>query len=1545
MKYTITQSRLLYVLSINDRKHQNLLKVGEVFVDNEIADSPSKQELAKAVRSVLDSRAYMRGITYHIEYVECTTYADTTKCYKADDVYRTLRAMDIPSKSLDRYKDPITGKTEDADIWLAASVNDVQSAIKQIKDGHGAGYGAIKFRPEQDAAIKATVAHFKKPKGKAFLWNAKMRFGKTLSGLQVAKEMGFKSTLIITHRPVVDKGWHDDFKKIFGSMPEYSYATRMSDDDATGGDFYSLRRKVDAGEKKLIFFVSMQYLRLSRFVGGKERNEDPLKKAIMQYDWDFVMVDEAHEGIEAAAGVRVMNKLKKEDTRILSLSGTPFNLLDKYEEGEIYTWDYVMEQRAKQEWDDKHFGDPNPYAELPCMKILTFTLPKMIRDEAIKNNEVFKFHEFFRVWTEADKASLQRLIDNETSALKRVELQARLAEIRVDKFVHEGAVRRFLDKLVEESDSSMYPFSTDEFRDHFKHTFWLLPGVKEAAALKELLDEHDIFGTENGMFHIINAAGDGNIEDKDGSALADVEDNIRGNTKKNITKKEYTITLSCGKLTTGVSVPEWTAVLCMKGSENTPAAIYMQTIFRVQTHAVLEGRQKTECYVFDFAPDRALTAVAETAKMAVDAKGAGKKQMKRKQKEEEEHLEAFIKLCPVLSMDEGEMGKPFSANRIFEKLSNVYIERAVRSGYADNSLYNPDQLMNLTPEQEKALGDVHDLLGSMPASWKPEKITVNDQGLGNDKEAEMVKFIYYLTSSDAVPPRPSMSAETDDNGRPMTDDDNWSDVMCAPSQMFPYLFISKSRLVEGIWTEFSQPILYKEWTDPKRDTDEAKKKREEENCEKRARMSVLRGVSIRIPLLVYGAEINDDAGEEITIDNFASDEIVDDASWEEFMPKGFTKETFNILKECFDRSIFTGAAKRIRQMVKEADTLNTEDRINKIATIFSYFHNPDKETVLTPWRVVNMHLSDTLGGWCFLNEEFDGNYTVENQYGENVNAARPVGMKLDEEGDVIFENSVTKDVFGDYNARILEINSKTGLYPLYMAYSIFKSVKEPEWRRIHLTGERGKSKDAEQYYRQAGDDLEIWKDVLQDNIFVVCRTRMAVSITKRTLAGFRKDVRMNVLCYEHEVSVNDLISAGVIKKTDEGVEKVENTYYFNDQESLPCDIINVLRAKPEYFQSDVVKGFDFWHVYNSIPKKDNEEINNMKFSAVVGNPPYQMTVAKKDTENGQKAVINIFHYFQISSEQLGQYTSLIYPGGRWIHRSGKGLEQFGINQINDIHLKKVEYFPNANDIFEKVGLPDGITIVLKDMKKSEKGFEYVYTTNNVSSSTEVDNPGEELMPLNPSDITIISQINKVVSEHNFKYLHDSVLSRSLFSIESNFVEENPDKIREASEDDIFFDPATEIKLFTNDKAGKSGRAKWYIANRDVITSGIAYLDTWKVVVSSANAGGQKRSNQIAILDNFSAFGRSRVALKTFATKTEANNFFNYAESELIRFAFLMTDENLSSLAKQVPDILDYRDNNGIIDFHGDVNQQLYDLFEIDAANIAHIRQVLASKPK
>lgn len=1261
--------------------------------------------------------------------------------------------------------------------------------------------------------------------------------------------------------PVVDKGWHDDFAKIFRTpeaLADYhakglepAYGRRMMDDNDSQGDFYTLTREVDAGKKILVFFVSMQYLRLSQFVGGKERNFDPLKRAIMEYDWDFVMVDEAHEGIDAAAGVRVMNKLKKENTRILSLSGTPFNLLDKYEESEIYTWDYVMEQRAKQFWDEHHYGDPNPYADLPRMQILTFTLPKMLRDQAIENNEVFKFHEFFRVYTEEDKLRLQKLIDNEPNAIKKAEYQEKLSEVEIDKFVHEKAINRFLDKLVEESDTSLYPFSTENFREHFRHTFWLLPGVKEAAALEQLLRKHEVFSE---IFHIINAAGDGNIEDKNGSALADVLDNIRGNAKKNITKKDYTITLSCGKLTTGVSVPEWTAVLCMKGSENTPAANYMQTIFRVQTHAVLEGRQKSDCYVFDFAPDRALTAVAETAKMAVYAQTEkGKKQMKLTQKKEEEHLAAFIKLCPVLSMDEGEMGKHFSANQIFEKLSNVYIERAVRSGYADNSLYNPDQLMNLSPEQEKALGDVHDLLGSMPNAWKPEKINVNNNGLSNS-DADHTKYIYYLSASEALPARPSMAAEFDENGKPTTHDDGWDDVMCAPSELFPYLYISHSQLLEGEWCSFSNPVLWKKWENKEKDdkTDEAKKKRDEENKEKRARISVLRGVAIRIPLLVYGAEINDEAGEEITIDNFASDEIVDQASWEEFMPKGFTKQTFNTLKDCFDRSIFTGAAKRIRQMVKEADNLNTEDRIAKIATIFSYFHNPDKETVLTPWRVVNMHMSDTVGGWCFWDEDFVAPYTEENQYGENVNAARFV-----DRGDV------TKDVFTDYNSRILEINSKTGLYPLYMAYSLFKGAKEPNYRKVHLTGERGKSLNAEQYYHQAGDDLEIWKDVLQDNIFVVCRTKMAVSITKRTLAGFRTDIRMNIRCYEHDVPVTDLVSAGVLKAADEHVTKEGKTYFFNGHESLNCDMINVLRAKPELFQNDIVRGNDFWHVYNSIPKSENEDINNMKFKAIVGNPPYQVM------DGGSKASASpIYQLFVESAKKISPAAiSLIMPS-KWF-AGGKGLDDFRENTRIDKRMEYIYDYVNAKDLFPTASIGGGICYFLW-----RKNYNGKCTFTNIMaghSSTKKRN-------LDQYDVIVryneaVNIIDTAVTDGT-KTVADIMLSRNPFGPSSNVRGE-------------LLPSEGLIRLMTSQGI--------YYVNPDIVKDNKEYVDAWKVTISKVtceHAGEPDKNGQLKVLSSLKTLEPGTICTDSyliigkFETEKEADNLRSYLATKFARFMLL-----------------------------------------------------------
>lgn len=183
------------------------------------------------------------------------------------------------------------------------------------------------------------------------------------------------------------------------------------------------------------------------------------------------------------------------------------------------------------------------------------------------------------------------------------------------------------------------------------------------------------------------------------------------------------------------------------------------------------------------------------------------------------------------------------------------------------------------------------------------------------------------------------------------------------------------------------------------------------------------------------------------------------------------------------------------------------------------------------------------------------------------------------------------------------------------------------------------------------------------------------------------------------------------------------------------------------------------------------------------------------------------------------------------------------------------------------------------------------------------------------------------------------INQKFFQIESDFVEKNRDKVVLLTEDnEKNIDYNKKIKLFTNHKAGKAGRATWFIADKDVIRVNKEVLNQWKVIVSSANAGGQKRDNKIEIIDNHSAFGRSRIALKAFNTKEEAKNFFKYATSDIIRYAFLLTDEKLTSLGKKVPDLLDYTNNNKYIDYSGDVDEQLKNIFLITDDQMDYIKR-------
>ncbi len=349
----------------------------------------------------------------------------------------------------------------------------------------------------------------------------------------------------------------------------------------------------------------------------------------------------------------------------------------------------------------------------------------------------------------------------------------------------------------------------------------------------------------------------------------------------------------------------------------------------------------------------------------------------------------------------------------------------------------------------------------------------------------------------------------------------------------------------------------------------------------------------------------------------------------------------------------------------------------------------------------------------------------------------------------------------------------------------------------------------------------------------------------------------------------------------------------------------------------------------------------MKFDYVIGNPPYQEESENKSSKNGQAPRKNIFHYFQIQADEIArESTVMIYPGGRWMHQSGKGLKQFGKELINDHRLSTVEFFPDAKEVFGRAAdLADGITIVTKRQDKTTEGFNYVYAHNGNIKQIYTENPGDDLVPLNPNDVSITKKIKRFVSKYKIEFLHDAILPRSLFGIESDFVEKHPDLVRQYNESEIV-DYDQEIKLLTNDKAGKAGRAKWFIANRSVIKNKAEYIDEFQVVVSSANAGGQKRDNQIEIIDNHSAYGRARVALRSFKTYEEAKNFYEYAKTYLIRYAFLMTDEALTSLGLMVPDIKNYKSDNGIIDFNIDLDKQLFVMIDLSDEEIAYIRGVI-----
>ena len=994
--------KLIYVFRINDSSHKGLLKIGDatLHTDSE-ADAlpPDCRELNQAAKDRINEYTGNAGIAYELLHTRLAVRSviengiEKRKAFRDHNVHEVLIRSGIKRHS---FHEEASGRE-----WFETDLQTVKRAIDAVIAGRKSldpneittGLSPIEFRPEQKKAIKETLANFKN--SDRMLWNAKMRFGKTLTALQVAKEMKFQKTLIFTHRPVVNEGWYEDFNKIF-------YDTNYKFGSKTKGE--KIENLVDT-DIPFVYFASIQDLRGSEAVGGKFDKND----YIFLLDWDFVIIDEAHEGTQTTLGQRVIEAIRDNDPKkkpkFLELSGTPFNLLSGFKEGEIFTWDYIMEQRAKRDWPLYHFGDSNPYEELPKLEIYTYDLDKYIPGFIDVEDGAFNFREFFRTWTGDIKKDFKPLPSKES----------------IGKFVREDAVQSFLNLLTRSDENSNFPYSKEEYRSYYRHTLWMVPGVKEAYALAELLRKHPVFGS--GAFKIVNVAGAGDEERDSQDALKDVLDAIGENPDDG-----YTITISCGRLTTGVTVKAWTAVFMLAGSFSTSAANYLQTIFRVQSPANINGRIKERCSVFDFAPDRTLKMVAEAGNLSTKT---GKTDNDRK------IMGEFLNFCPVISLDGSRM-VPYNVDNMLQQLKRAYTDRVVRNGFDDRHIYN-DNLLKLDDIALEDFERLKKIIGSTKQAQKPKDVDINRQGF-TDEEYEELKRIERKPKKERTPEEEALLAE---------------------------------------------------------------KKKKRDNAQKA--MSILRGISIRIPLLIYGAEVPID--QDITVDNFV--DLIDDASWDEFMPTGVTKPVYKKFAKYYEQDVFVAAGRQIRKMAQAADELAPTERVQKIAQIFSQFKNPDKETVLTPWRVVNMHMSECLGGYNFFNEDF-----------------------TDTLDDPVFvdRGKVTEDTLCNPNVHILEINSKTGLYPLYVTYSLFRSKID----KIPLN-------------EQTADTVwDLWTQTVAENVFVICKTPMAKAITKRTLLGYKPG-------------------------------KV-NAHYFED-------LINQLKNKPDQFKEKITRG-SYWGRKESVMKFD-----------------------------------------------------------------------------------------------------------------------------------------------------------------------------------------------------------------------------------------------------------------------------------------------------------------------------------------------------------------------
>jgi superfamily II DNA or RNA helicase len=1141
------------------------------------------------------------------------------------------------------------------------------------------------LRDEQAEAVDATYEYWQNPiYGTEFLWNAKPRFGKTLTTYDFARRIKAKNVLIVTNRPAIANSWYDDFEKFIAwqepGMKFVSETSALEDrSPMSHQDYlaYVYSHINDGTNLCSVNFISLQDLKGAKFADGLYDKLEWVKGM----DWDLLVIDEAHEGIDTLKTDRAFENINRNFT--LHLSGTPFKALanQKFHSEQIFNWSYLDEQTAKREWD-LNGTDTNPYAALPTLSLFTYQMSKMIEEEVARGIEI-----------EEDKDVDYAFDLNEFFSTKDD-----------GTFTYEKDVIRFLDNLC----SGKFPFAENEHKQELKHTFWLLPRVASCKAMEQLLKAHPFFKD----YEIILAAGDGISlqDDEDIEELEQSATNAKRNTrsydrlKEALAKFDKTITLSVSQLTTGVTIPEWTAVLMLSNIKS--PALYFQAAFRAQNPYEFknpetgEWYRKENSYVFDFAPDRTLILFDEFANNLSD------EGLSSTVEERQENIRELINFFPVIAEDEDGYMTELSPEDVLTFPSRIKAQEVVKRGFMSNLLFANISAIFSAPAELKAILDKISIEKNKRLGEKRE-IKVTDPMLNDKGEVE-------------VDPEITISTTNGLFGEPIYKQDvvaaleKVADITNRVEAAKKVAREMVGKLQDGIENTRGEFGLTKKVTQQNtKKTEQVLISKIEENMYQRDQKE-------QIARAEYEAEISkvktihEKAAaeeqyqvkkQEIQTEFVADVEKTIEAVTQELVETHLVKREENKKKTTEDdvRDHLRGFARTIPAFLMAYGSTETTlanfdqkidpdtfleltsitlDEFRKLRDGFDYPDEKGKiqsfpglfnEVVFNASVTEFFRIKDKLADYLHTDDEEDiFGYIPPQKTNQIFTPKRVVKMMVD-----MLEQHDTQ-IFKSKETTFIDLYAKSGLYLTEVVKRLFRGLEE-----------------------EIPDEEERIKWILENQVYGCAPSNIIYNMVRNYVYG--------------------------------GYPQVSNTNL------LELDLTEAAK-----------KGLLELELHERLDEK-------VKFDVIIGNPPYQLS------DGGQAAsAIPLYNLFVNEAKNLHpRYLSMIIPA-RW-YAGGKGLSDFRKDTLSDRRISFLVDYANSVDLFPDVNIAGGVCYFLWENEKKD-GDCRVINANKNGQYSEANRPlGEyEIFVRDNASVEIIRKIKKI----DKVFLSESVKSYSYFAVRS-----------------------------------------------------------------------------------------------------------------------------------------------------------------------------------